>query len=462
LLSLREDENMSMTPEEVAMLRQILSQGGSNAPAANLGASLYPSLGKKVGDTNYYQDRVQMLGDPFSGAMAGSGAYDETAFMPTMQRTSVEAPGRAVAQLWSQAPLGSAMRAMYDLIMVGGLDVNTAWRQVKGEVEGDPGGNMALSLPPDRLDQRGDVQAGTGLFSLYEQASDMSRDMATDPAGVQYDSQTGGYYTESEKPSALAQQFIDMGLPLPTERYEPDMGAVTDFYNREGAGYVPGLAELGAPAGLSADSAALNRAMVALGEREVTSREASPYPQFGDYTAAEPADVRDPNVPFEPPKFSGWDNLPDLTGPVLKPWVGLLEGIAGKLGGFEGGGGDEEPTYPTPLITGEMPKRSRATGRIEDTLAAYAGNRGTPRSYEPITPRTSTVGREVDRERRGLQDQINQGVRDRYKARLAASTDGATGAGIGFGVRKALNEQGRTPFTDAMAQRMMMQQISGF
>jgi len=619
-----------MTPEEqaqmIAMLRQILSQGGTNTPAVDLSGSLYPSLGKKVGDTNYYQDRVQMLGDPFAGAMAGNGAYDERAFMPTMERTSVEAPGRAVAQMWSQAPEGSATKVMYDLMMVEGMDVNTAWRNVKSIAEAAPDGVLALSLPPDRIDQYGDDQLGSGLYSLYEQASKMRTDQATDPAGAQYDPATGGFYTESEMPSALAQQFIEMGLPLPTERYEADSGAVTDFFNTEGAGYMPGLAEMGAPDGLSADSAAMNRAMAALSDRPVTSRPANPPPRFdppetpieaavrrnratlgpvmipyGDRINFDLADV----IPFgvrnlkgvvdnarnafgsspeeasagapssydsvasqlaELGQFSGprgampmgadttndWqlfgeepvrNNTPPAPTPIGPPSAPtpieppsaprggspidtdpydplrgedyerekqrIADVLAARGEGQSGGGGKvvqglarqaylkadslmgdgstdqaarramerarggnyspETIDSWTNLLRGNTPKEGVfgldtfvttpdrvSSGPLEDSiLGAYAGGRGQPRSYDPVVPR-------IDQERRDLQAQINQGVRDRRKIRMANSVDGATGAGIGYGARKAANEQGRTPFTDAMAQRMIMQQLSGF
>ena len=457
-----------MTPEEqaqmIAMLRQILSQGGTNAPAVDLSGSLYPSLGKKVGDTNYYQDRVQMLGDPFAGAMAGNGAYDERAFMPTMERTSVEAPGRAVAQMWSQAPEGSAARVMYDLMMVDGMDVNTAWRNVKSIAEAAPDGVLALSLPPDQIDQYGDDQPGSGLYSLYEQANKMRTDQATDPAGAQYDPATGGFYTESEMPSALAQQFIEMGLPLPTERYEADSGAVTDFFNTEGAGYQPGLAEMGAPAGLSADSAAMNRAMAALGDREVTSRAPSPYPQFGDAGILDQQAI-DRLKSSDQKAGDRWAGAGSDLGsfgisPVEQERLDVRERDAGEV---------ELPetmkTNIASLRDPELDAWQRSTGMPinydpirRQTLNAYAGDRGQKREYDPITRRSSPV----NQERRDLQAQINQGVRDRRKIRMANSVDGATGAGIGYGARKAANEQGRTPFTDAMAQRMIMQQLSGF
>ena len=94
-----------------------------------------------------------MLGDPRGGALAGPGAFNMESFMPTMERTPVDAPGREMARVWASAPENSAVRLMYDLTTAGGMDVNSAWREVANIVEADPGGVTALSLPPDRMDQ---------------------------------------------------------------------------------------------------------------------------------------------------------------------------------------------------------------------------------------------------------------------------------------------------------------------
>ena len=129
---------------------------------------------------------------------------------------------------------------------------------------------------------------------------------------------------------------------------------------------------------------------------------------------------------------------------------------------------------PYDPLSGERYEREKQ--RIEDVFAARRAmekEANQPGGTVPPTVPTASSApalpsaaapalQRYSQERRDLQAKINQGVRDRYKIRLANSVDGATGAGIGYGARKAANEQGRTPFTDAMAQRMIMQQLSGF
>ena len=470
-----------LTPEEQAMLQRYIQfmMGGGNAPLAS-------ALGPAGGDdpnTNTYQDRMQILRDPFSATFAGPGGSDYGAFMPTIERTPVDNVGWLRAQQWGAAPIGSARRAIYDFVTLDGMDVGTAVQEVRKLIDQDPEGigSISMSLPLDDL-FNGELQPGTGLRKLEEQAYEMQAGLASSPAGAIPDGM-GGYYTETEKPSALADKWRnEYALPLPTERYESDPATVLAGLQREGSGYMPGMD--GFNPGLSADSAAMNRAMAALSDKP--ARETTPYPQFGRYTPSTRPAERDPNVPYEPPKFSGWDGLSDAAGKVGGTLAGLFGGVEsmiGKLGGFESGGGDEAPTYPTPLITGEMPKRSRAAGNLEDTLAAYAGNRGQKREYDPITRRSSPV----NQERRDLQAQINQGVRDRRKIRLAsdpgsrnaidsAMNSGSNGGplrlqpGQSFktaeeasaGLSAYLKTPQSTPMMDAIRQRMLAQQLAGF
>lgn len=266
-----------MTPEEQAMLQRYIQfmMGGGNAPLAS-------ALGPAGGDdpnTNTYQDRMQILRDPFSATFAGPGGSDYGAFMPTIERTPVDNVGWLRAQQWGAAPIGSARRAIYDFVTLDGMDVGTAVQEVRKLIDQDPEGvgSISMSLPLDDL-FNGELQPGTGLRKLEEQAYEMQAGLASSPAGAIPDGM-GGYYTETEKPSALADKWRnEYALPLPTERYESDPATVLAGLQREGSGYMPGMD--GFNPGLSADSAAMNRAMAALSDRPVTSRPANPPPRF--------------------------------------------------------------------------------------------------------------------------------------------------------------------------------------
>ena len=481
-----------MTPEQERQLMayiQILMSGGDAAGQAGL--DLYPTVEKKVGDTNYYQDRLQMLGDPLGGALAGPGAFNMDSFMPTMERTPVDAPGREMARVWASAPENSAVRLMYDLTTAGGMDVNSAWREVANIVEADPGGVTALSLPPDRMDQYNKSIPGSGLRSLYDQALDMQAGLTGDPTGVQYDPMTGTYYQETEVPSALAEEFAAMGLPNPIDQYEeatPDVA--WKHLDREGLGYRgDSPADL---AGLSAEQAAMNRQLTdwsagtrALEEEQAAllkeSQAATERYQSRQAIDAETAagddrggraavlaaleERRQREMNQTRPNEYHWgletnkqqaedmrqgaqgivnDNYNQarkMAGGIMDPWIGALDKvwdpIARRLPDWD----------PLRRDGGDSDGPSESSKEQDDAMRQAA-----------LAKVLAGPGRQNTQRR--LQNDIFQGTRDRRKVRMA-SDPGSQDAINAYAARGA-REAGRTPFSDAMRERMLMQQISGF
>jgi hypothetical protein len=233
-----------MTPEQERMFmayQQWMMQGSSPING-QLGMSLMPQLEKKIGDTNYQQDRMQMLGDPFSGFMAGMGAADYRTLQPTIEREIVEAPGLMQFKSWLDAGQDTAYQILAEA-MQGGADINSAFQIVKKNVEDFPDGVAAMSLPPG-----GDVSAQ--LETLYGQVEDLDQQVNADKAAGaslnRFDPVTGAFFNETETPSKMKQMFTDMGLPSPDERYEVDPYAEQASLAMEGQGYA-GPMEMSSP-----------------------------------------------------------------------------------------------------------------------------------------------------------------------------------------------------------------------
>ena len=240
-----------MTPEQQRMFmayQQWMMQGSSPING-QLGMALMPQLDKKIGDTNYQQDRMQMLGDPFSGFLAGPGAADYRTLQPTIEREIVKAPGLTQLNSW----LGSGQDTAYQIMaeaMRAGADVNSAWKLVQKNVEDFPDGVAAMSLPPG--------ETADALNTLYEQAYDLDNQINVDKAAGasfdRFDPATGAFFNETETPSEMKQMFTDMGLPSPDERYEVDPFAEQMGLALEGQGYA-GPMEMESPYWRQTDSA---------------------------------------------------------------------------------------------------------------------------------------------------------------------------------------------------------------
>ena len=468
-----------MTPEELAMLEQYIAflMGGGDA---GLASALGP-IGDKDPNTNTYQDRIQILGDPLSAMLAGAGASDYSAFMPTVERTPVDNPGWLQAQQWAAAPLGSAMRAMYDFITVDGMDVNSAFTEVRKLVEADTEGASLLtqSLPPDDI-FNGEVQPGTGLRSLYEQAQGMQAGLASAPTGAIPDGM-GGYYTETETPSPLAEQWRnEYALPLPTETYEIDPEVAIQSLMREGDGYRPGMEGVN-PDGLVAQQAAMNRQLTdwSAGTRGI--RDQLPTTARSGSSMGE--------APVGPPYDPNW--TPGGGGGGWNPLEapGWAIDRLGRLNDApEGGGGGGNPFEVLGRLGGGNTPQSQSSGG----RSVPAGGFVPQDAKEKNAMRQAALARALggggrQNTQRRLQETINQGTKDRRQTRIAADPGGrqaiesmrnnasngrgkSLDPGLSFhtleqaiaGRRAYEDTQQSTPMMDAIRQRMLNQQLAGF
>jgi hypothetical protein len=496
-----------LTEEELAYLRMILGQNADNA------ADLYPTVEKKVGDTNYLQDRVQMLGDPLLAGLGGPGGFAPGAFDPTLERNSVDAPGMQRQIQWQNAPSGSAMRTMADLMYIDDLDAGSAWNLVQKEVLAEPDGTVATSLGPNQRDNYGAEIPGSNLSTIYNQAIEMQENLASDPAGARYNDQTGGYYTEeTSTPSAAAQAFIDAGLPLPTEEYRTAPGDL-DFMNevnnglagqrndmnramgemlsnnaaiaRQGGGPQQGAPEgfsrmdqggapgapggtfptrggLGGPGGVGI--AGTNQPGVRNGTIDPASRMTSngtmlPYEYDAGgldvgALAASPANQQGGGG-------GGWNPL-EAPGAIADS---INFGNAFDTPEGEGGGGGNPLDVIKRIFSGNIsgglapgvgPDPSEPAERDRDS---YFGKEfgGRSQGGGAADPRLDALRRSQQQEQ---QKKIFQGVGDRRDVRMQADP-GDQMAINAYGMQGA-REAGRSPLSDAVQRRMLLQQISGF
>lgn len=429
-----------MTPEEEQALieayRQMLNSGG----APGLAMGLRPDAGSDP-NTNTYQDRMQILGDPLSSAMGGLGAYDASAFDPTYERNYVEAPGLSALRRWQTSSPSSVRGMMLSLIL--GQDQLTpeeAYADVLKTVRDNPLGDTARSIPPV-MDQNGELSQSpeAGLFSVYKEYGDIQAAMDSDPTGSQYEDETGRFYTEEMIPSKLATKFRDeYMLPLPTESY-------LDPYQ-----VVDGQEALGSVL----EGEAMARQMLELGRGE-PRREASPYPQFGDTEILNQQAIGRLRTSDQKggDRWAGTDSFG--LSPVEQERLDVRERDAREVVP------ETMRTDVGSLRDPEIDAWERSTGMKIDydpirrqTLDAYAGRRGEKREYDPIIPR-------VKQERRDLQAQINQGVRDRFKESYS-SDEGRRKAIVDLMRARGADSVGRTPMYDAMRTRLAQQQLAGF
>ena len=513
-----------MTPEQQRMFmayQQWMMQGSSPING-QLGMALMPQLEKKVGDTNYQQDRMQMLGDPFSGFMAGAGAADYRTLQPTIEREIVEAPGLTQLNSW----LGSGQDTAYQIMaeaMRAGSDVNSAWKLVQQNVEEFPDGVAAMSLPPGETEE--------ALKTLYQQAEDLGNQINVDRAAGasfdRFDPVTGAFFNEIETPSKMKQMFTDMGLPSPDERYEVDPYAEQMGLAMEGQGYA-GPMEMGSdpyrrtidPAGIVTERPNLDKVGLAEHSAILNSRltgNDTAQRAIEDEIAAlalagTPGIQREPrqgNEPFVGGADESMSQIGDYFGPGYEPpqTMDMLDPITGQ--------GLMRSWSLTPvqdeyedIVPGENDRDSampRITtyeqAELDPMTEQYVGQRdGTygfnmdKAPWQDALRRKSLAeagqGREI--KRRQYQQDIFEGVRERNKIRkqadpgsrnavAAAAMKGRNArpgqnltlsdSGMSFhsaeeaaqGLRNFLDaDAGSDPFTDAMRERMLYSQLNGF
>lgn len=379
-----------MTPEEEERLVRAYFEMMMGGGDPDLAMQFGPAPGKSA-NTNNFQDRFQILGDPLTSAMGGLGAFDAGAFDPTPRRNSVEAPGLRAYRKWESSPAGSVRGEMLRMIDEDENTPEQAYRNLLTVIEGNPGGALAAQLPPV-MDRDGtfSTDAQAGLFSIYEEYNDVREAMASDPAGVQYDNQTGGYYTTEMVPSKMATKFKDeYMLPLPTESY------MDPYRSRDGM----------QAAASELEGEAMARQMAQLGRRQYAP------PRGGAHMAVVP-----PEPDFD---ISASRPLGDLIPFGVSNFKSLVDNARGALGGAFGssGEGGGEPEY--------APGPQQSYDSYASEIAAL-GNFGGPRGGSPmnVDPYDPLSGEDYEREK--------QRIEDVFAARRALEEEGNQPGGSPF------------------------------
>lgn len=218
-----------MTPEEeAALIAYLLQQAGIDPASMQLSmgsAPLEPSSDQKRG-LDYRQDYNQLLADPFTGAQAGSGAFDYSAFQPTIEEEEVQREGERMLQFYRQRNEGTWERIIADELASGGT-ASSAFAIINAIANGEPTTaedaemkTVLLGSIPPKVDFTTGETLGPDMETVYKSAQELQQKVALDPIADRYDEATGKSYNQTEVPSEAAQKFRDLGLPTPDQRYD--------------------------------------------------------------------------------------------------------------------------------------------------------------------------------------------------------------------------------------------------
>lgn len=196
---------------------------------------------------NFIQDQMQSLMSPGSVIMGGQGSFDPRAYEPTTTYSGptvdTATPGRdMVTQLagmqgnsWDTLLAKDIANGVAPATAVGNL-MTLIDKAVDNPDSSDPLTQSVLASLPKRQQEYNDLgqpiplPEGAGVYdteALLPYAQDLAMKVASDPTsvtGFEDPNNPGVYYKNAPTttPSKAAQQFIDAGLPLPTERYSDE------------------------------------------------------------------------------------------------------------------------------------------------------------------------------------------------------------------------------------------------
>ena len=194
--------------------------------------------------TNYMQDRNQMLMDPLSGVMAGSGGFDYAAFEPTVTMEPVDRPGERQLQHYLGRSEGTLERMIAEEIASGGTAasafaaINQILQSTDPAMEGRKAMLMA-SIPP-QVDYTTGQSLGPDLKWVMDKASGLEEAIATDPVG-NYQDEMGNWFNRAEEESDLMKQWKAAGLPDPRKQYDiqgamgPEWAATREMFRDDGS-----------------------------------------------------------------------------------------------------------------------------------------------------------------------------------------------------------------------------------
>lgn len=192
------------------------------------------------------KNRNALMADNVSAAMGGIGAYDTSAFQPTMtyEGPVLQQPGRQALGFYNTG--GNDYQSLIaENLMAGDTPAQAVGKLIQlinlpddGTI--DPAlkaqrDELVASLEPAKYDalqalegigedKRTPAQKAASQYdvqALYDFANEQGQGLATDPQGGYTDPRTGISYANAptETWSEAAQWYRDRGLPFPTEQY---------------------------------------------------------------------------------------------------------------------------------------------------------------------------------------------------------------------------------------------------
>jgi hypothetical protein len=202
---------------------------------------------------NYFQDVADIGGfGDISAALFGPGGYSTNAFDPIVTNELIQQPATLQFQRYlDPANAGTFEGRVASVIQGGGTtsDAIAQMRQVVEYADAHPDDAQAKAdadmlrpyLPSTTVfDQTNQPQQIVDWQQAMRQAQDLvepylaEQSIQLGPTGATYDPATGRstpggeivnidgqLYRQTSEPSSLAQDFMDAGIPLPTEQYNP-------------------------------------------------------------------------------------------------------------------------------------------------------------------------------------------------------------------------------------------------
>lgn len=441
-----EDESYFLPdPEQMAMVQAYLMMGNGMPYSASLGAENYGNMAGMSGGyedeldwqrnmANYLQDRMQMTADPVMAAYAGPGAFDPTAFEPTVTNEALDRPGQRRLDLWLNSMPGSVQQRIAQDI-IDGLAPQQAFGRIQELILGDEElddpdleaqrAQLRMSMP-QYVDDMGEMRPD--MSALWEEVMSLDEGLATDPAlnpDTDFQDDQGNWFRQNAEASPLAERFRTLGLPLPTETYSDEE-------------YLPSMMDTGWEQRISDYQGAEEEYQLAEGVyRESTSQLNSARDAYDRYMQSD-QDTEDRIATAQAPGRR-WQDQVRALGYDVNP-------------DYKGSGPSQQAMQTAYAGQRDQVRANRPRAQLPGQENEWDILRKPEARGSELTPGNMRKARQTN-----VQDQ-----RNRYNARQrrteagnqAFDKDWAAQAGTLAGMRSA----GRTPLNDALMQRRMAAQ----
>lgn len=394
---------------------------------------------------NLFQDYISEQADPVTAGYVGSAGLDPAALEPTPTWEPMETPNRQALEMYVNGSdwQGFVARALLDEQMTPGEALMAAQKAAEaGE----------FTLPMQQQQQNGPYASTNppmpDLELMNKFATEKFEGLATEPDPTLGAEQGLTRWNEAsqrweargeDEPSALAEKYKSLGLPMPTDQYDMDWmrqnaPAITDPADQMAGGVQAKQAELAAMARAAMEESGQNRRNQELNNADLVMRAAGRTPK------APAPFVDQPSAPYAPATF----DYREASNPTETSFAPTLS--ASPPPGLKPGHGNEE-MQQQPFLLREWQQeeegRRNRPGLIEEMLGRGQSNPGARRTDQNTRQKQYKT---ASRQRKNVEAQRFQSNEEYDKNAIALYL---------------LQQQGRTPYRDAMQARTQPMQQAG-